>query len=101
MIEVTLAGEADFEAWRTAARRLLASAEPPEAVLWRVEAAAADLFAPSAEDAAPAGAAAASAASPLRWTLLRVPALRSSRLRPAGYGGQALRRERRSARGGT
>ncbi|MGZ9034534.1 MAG: UdgX family uracil-DNA binding protein [Rhodospirillales bacterium] len=45
MIEVTLRSEADFAGWRAEARRLLASVQPPEAVLWRVEAAAPDLFA--------------------------------------------------------
>ncbi|MDZ3837073.1 MAG: UdgX family uracil-DNA binding protein [Rhodospirillales bacterium] len=70
MIEVTLAGEADFEAWRAEARRLLADAQPPEAVLWRVEAAT-DLFASPAEDPAsdeaPAASAAASPAVPRRF----------------------------------
>lgn len=71
MIEVTLAGEADFAAWRTEARRLLADAQPPEQVLWRVEAAPADLFAtpeePGASSDAPAASAPVSPAVPRRF----------------------------------
>lgn len=58
MIEVRLAGEADFAGWRAQARRLLSAGEPPEAVLWRVEAASPDLFAEAADAGEATGAAA-------------------------------------------
>lgn len=65
MIEVLLKAEADFAGWREEARRLLASGQPPEALLWRVEAAAGDLFAATPNGAASNGGAASPAASPL------------------------------------
>jgi DNA polymerase len=64
VIEVTLASEADFSAWRDQARGLLAGGRPPEQVLWRVEAAPADLFAADSEETAPGAPGASVAASP-------------------------------------
>ncbi len=63
MIEVTLKGEADFAGWRTQARRLLTMGQPPEAVLWRAEAAPPDLLA-AAEPAAEASGVQTPAAGP-------------------------------------
>lgn len=65
MIEVVLEAEADFAGWRNEARRLLASGQPPEAVLWRVEAAQPDLFATEADGAELDGGPASPAASGL------------------------------------
>jgi uracil-DNA glycosylase family protein len=45
MIEALLAGEADFDGWRTETRRLVAAGHPPEAVVFRVGAEAPDLIA--------------------------------------------------------
>lgn len=65
MIEVRLQGEADFAGWRDEARRLLVSGQPPEAVLWRADAAAPDLFAAAPKGAALDNGPASPAASPL------------------------------------
>ena len=45
---VTLASEDDFEGWRDAARDLAEAGVPPQAVVWRVDGAADDLFATEA-----------------------------------------------------
>ena len=58
----TLSAPDDMDAWREAARALIAADVPPDRVVWQVGAAADDLFATAAEPTA----AAPAAASPLR-----------------------------------
>ena len=50
---VTLPAPDDFDAWRDAARALLADDVPPDAVVWQVGDAATDLFAAAAPPASP------------------------------------------------
>jgi DNA polymerase len=45
--EIVLSGPADFAGWRKAARGLLAHRVPPSEIVWRTDAATADLFAQS------------------------------------------------------
>ncbi|WP_341209018.1 UdgX family uracil-DNA binding protein [uncultured Sphingomonas sp.] len=58
----TLSAPDDMDAWREAARALLAADVPPDRVVWQIGTAAEDLFATAAEPAAPPP----PAASPLR-----------------------------------
>ncbi len=62
MRAVTLPAHDDMDAWREAARALIADDVPPDRVVWQVGAAASDLFAATAE----AVSAPPAAASPLR-----------------------------------
>ncbi len=66
-IDILLPGPADFPAWRTEARRLLAAGIPPERVAWRVVGDARDLL---AQGEAPAAEGASAARVPRRFVEL-------------------------------